>query len=221
MAYPENRERNINFNEQRYDAFYQLWAEYESKLKIRTESEYGVSLLTAERLFAIFLRRGFAPHSTHLLDNNGHVKPETALGFAMMVSKEVALARLSAIGKALREDEKIATEIPITCDMPSLTTSVRNMFPPEADGEVIRICQTGIIDGWNATLEILGRNDIPLEIFPKNLEQHLRRRTEIFFPSENGIVLPTALSGVKARYDYTNEFTLPFVSLAIDHPQAA
>ncbi len=221
MAYPENRERNIEYPDRRYTAFCHLWGKYETKLQNLTKSEYGASLQTAENLFSIFLWRGVAPHPTHLLDTNGHVEPELALGFGMMVSQKLVLDRLSSIGKALEQDDMTSLEIPITCDLPILTTRVREMFPPEADGEVVSLCQNGIVDGWNTTLDILGRQDLPLEMFPKNLNRVLRRRTEVLFPSEDGIVLPTALTGVKARYDYSNEFVLPYVSLSIEPSQVA
>lgn len=221
MAYPEKEGRQMNFEESRSSEFNRLRAKYSAQLTSITQSPFGENLATAERMYYIFMRRGHVPHPTHLLDRYGRVEPELGLGIALLASKEVVLNRLSQLERILELPLEQPVNIPVTDSLPQFTLRLRNMFPPEADAEVTGICQNGLVDGWNTMLDVLGRQDVPLAMFSKPLGQHLMRRTAELFPDKEGIVLPTAITGVKARYDYSNEFTLPYVSLTIEPNQAA
>lgn len=221
MAYPEQEGREMSFDESRSSEFNRLRAKYSSQLTSIMQSPFGENLATAERMFYIFLRRGQVPHPTHLLDKYGKVEPELGLGIALLASKELVLNRLSKLGSTLESPLVQSVDIPVTDGLPQFTLRMRSMFPPEADAEVMGICQNGLVDGWNTMLDVLGRQDVPLAMFSKPLGQHLARKTAELFPDKEGIVLPTAISGVQARYDYSNEFTLPYVSLTVEPSQAA
>lgn len=216
MAYPEHEGRDIKFGESRNAEFYRLRGRYSEQLLALLEGSCGANLVNAERIFSRFLRRGEIPHSTHLLDEHGDVEPELAFGIALLVSKELVLNRFSRIGRILEDGIDRPDPIPVTDDLPHFTTLLRSMFPPEADAEVMGICQNGLVDGWKTMLDVLGRQDVPLAMFPKSLKQHLARKSAEMYPQSDGIVLPTAISGVQAHYNYTSEFEFPYVSLIIE-----
>lgn len=221
MSYFESEGREVLSDNDRNIQFYRMRGQYSLQLQSLLRSPCGASLVTAEKMFAAFLKQGQIPHPTHLLDRNGNVEPEFAFGFGMLASKELVLNRFVTIGRVLEADIGEMVDLPITDDLPQFTTMVRNMFPPEVDDEVMGICQSGIMSGWGTMLDILGRRDVPLAMFPKTLDYHLTKRSKELYPWEDGIVLPTALTGVRAKYDYSNEFLLPYVTLAIEPSRSA
>ncbi len=221
MAYPENEGHDIRLGEGRNAAFYRLRGRYAEEMESILHSSFGENLITAERIFSMFLKRGHVPHPTHLLNEEGKVEPELSFGIALLASKELVGNRLAAIGRVLEAGVEEPIALPVTDDLPQFTTLMRSMFPPEADAQVMGICQNGLQDGWNTVLNLLGSQDVPLAMFPKSLGQHLKRKTEELYPHTSGIVLPTAISGVQAHYEYNSEFALPYVSLTIEPSKAA
>lgn len=221
MSYLENQEQYPRFDSGRNAEFYRIRGKYSLQLLALLRSSYGPNLVIAEKIFSNYLKSGEVPHQTQLLDENGGIEPEFAFGFAMLTSKELVLNRFTEIENILEADVEKPITIPLTDDIPKFTSLLRNMFPPEADEQVVRVCQNGILDGWKTMLDVVGRDDVPLAMFPKSLSPHLKRKTQEIFPQRSGIVLPTALDGVHVEYDYSHEFQLPFVSLSIEPSKAA
>lgn len=203
------------YKDPRIQVFEEISNQYELSMLSVPQLLKSNDLTVVQNMYWKFLYDATLPKQSQICAENGTLEEGIKSGVSMFCSKEVVLGRLVSIASILMNKFNESVSLPITEDIPMTTVKIRQMFPSEFDEEIVRSCQVGIIDGWERLLELLQIDEAPLHLYSKKLEPFLEERSKQFGFNSEGIIFPTAIEGLNVKYQYSNDFPLPYVSAVI------
>lgn len=178
------------------------------------------SFIIVDALYAKYVKEAIKPTYNSVYNpEDGELKTNILKGITEVASHEMVINKLITLDCLLNKTFQDPVQVTVTEDIPQFALKMREIFPSMDDAVVAKACNKGFIQGWNRVLGLVGRQDIPLLLYPKSVYPKLIcRSVDPALPKS--AVLPTALEGVNARYQYASEFSLPYVSLVVKPPQA-